>query len=136
MNNESQVARFITGRIEATGKLQKDIAEKVGFEKPNMITMIKQGKTKLPLDKVGPMAKALEVDPVHLLKLCMEEYHPNTWKAIAPLIGAAVITADERRMLNALRAWAGGPFLAAMSEEQKHYFENFMASLRAPSSIQ
>ncbi len=135
MNNESQVARFITGRIEATGKLQKDIAEKVGFEKPNIITMIKQGKTKLPLDKIGPMAKALEVDPVHLLKLCMEEYHPNTWKAIAPFM-AAVITADERRMLNALRAWSGGPFLAAMSEEQKRHFENFMASLCAPATIQ
>ena len=86
MKTTSKVARLITSRIEVTGKLQKDIAAKVGFEKPNMITMIKQGRTHLPLDKIGPMALALEIDPLYLLQLCMEEYHPATWKAIAPLL--------------------------------------------------
>lgn len=135
MHNESKVANYIAHRIEISGQLQKDIAEKVGFEKPNMITMIKQGKTRLPLDKIGLMAKALEVDPVQLLKLCMEEYHPNTWKAIAPFLESAMTT-DERRLLNALRAWVGGPFLSAMSEESKRHFESFMASLRTSSTIQ
>lgn len=135
MHNESKVANYIARRIEISGQFQKDIAEKVGFDKPNMITMIKQGKTRLPLDKIGPMAKALEVDPVQLLKLCMEEYHPNTWKAIAPFLESAM-TSDERRLLNALRAWVGGPFLSAMSDESKQHFEGFMASLRTPSTIQ
>jgi hypothetical protein len=86
MKITSEVARIIASRIEVTGKLQKDIAAKVGFENANMITMIKQGRTRLPLDKVGPMALALEIDPLDLLQLCMKEYHPATWKAIAPLL--------------------------------------------------
>jgi hypothetical protein len=86
MKITSEVARIIAFRIETTGKLQKDIAAKVGFENANMITMIKQGKARLPLDKVGPMALALEIDPLYLLQLCMEEYQPTTWKAIAPLL--------------------------------------------------
>ena len=70
----SQVARFITARIEASGYSQKDIATLSGFERPNIITMIKQGKTRLPLDKIGPMANALETDATQLLKMCLEEY--------------------------------------------------------------
>lgn len=78
MKTSSEVARFITSRIVATGQKQKDIARKAGFDKPNIITMIKQGSTKLPLAKLGAMAKALETDPVQLLQMCMEEYTPRS----------------------------------------------------------
>ena len=131
----SQVARFVASRIEATGQLQKDIAAKAGFEKPNVITMIKQGKTKLPLAKIGPMALALETDPIELLRMCLEEYQPATWRAIEPYMATAM-TEDERRLLTSLRAWAGGPFLAALSKESRSHFEQFMHSLRSPSTVQ
>jgi hypothetical protein len=104
METTSQVACFIAARIEATGQLQKDIAAKAGFDKPNMITMIKQGRTRLPLDKVGPMALALETDPIQLLQMCMEEYHPATWAAIAPLLEPKM-SEDEKRLLGILRSY-------------------------------
>jgi transcriptional regulator with XRE-family HTH domain len=91
----SNVATYIASRIEASGQLQKDIAEKVGFERPNMITMVKQGRSRLPIDKIGPMAQALEIDPLALFSMCMHEYYPNTWKAIAPCLESAM-TASER----------------------------------------
>ena len=134
MKTESQVARFITERIEATGQLQKDIAYKAGFEQPNIITMIKQGKTRLPLDKVGSIAKALEIDPLILLQMCFEEYYPKTCNAIAPYMVTA-ITEDERKLLAALRKWSGGPFLSALTDESRRYFEKFMNSLHMPSLI-
>lgn len=135
METTSKVARFIQRRIEETGQSQKDIAFKVGFEKPNIITMIKQGKTRLPLDKIGLMANALETEPTELFQMCMEEYQPATWKVIAPFMEGAM-TRDELRLLNSLRAWVGGPFLSALSEESKTHFNAFMASLRTPASIQ
>lgn len=135
METTSQVARFIERRIEETGQKQKDIAFKVGFEKPNVITMIKQGKTRLPLDKVGLMANALEIDPTELFQLCMEEYQPATWKVIAPYMENAM-TKDELQLLNSLRTWVGGPFLSALSEESKTHFNKFMVSLRTPATIQ
>ncbi len=135
MQTTSQVARFIAARIEATGQLQKDIAVKCGFEKPNIITMIKQGTTRLPLDKIGPMAIALGVDPVQLFKMCMEEYHPATWKAIAPLIGSA-ISPDELILLTALRRSSGGPLMSELSGESKLRFENFIASLCSTATSQ
>ena len=78
------VATFVRHQIQVLGKPQREIAEEVGFEKPNIITMIKQGKTKLPLAKVGAMARALETDPVYLLKLCLSTYHAETWAVIEP----------------------------------------------------
>lgn len=134
MKSNSQVARFISERIEASGQLQKDIAHKAGFEQPNIITMIKQGKTRLPLDKVGPLAKALAIDPLILLEMCFEEYHPRTWKAIAPYMASA-ITEDERKLLAALRKFLGGPFLSALTDESRQHFDQFMSSLRTPSLI-
>lgn len=91
----SNVATYIASRIEASGQLQKDIAEKVGFERPNMITMVKQGRSRLPIDKIGSMARALGIDPIALFSMCMEEYYPNTWKAIAPCLESAM-TASKR----------------------------------------
>ena len=135
METSSHVARFIARRIEETGQLQKDIATKCGFDKPNMITMIKQGLTRLPLDKIGPMAMALETDPVQLLKMCMEEYQPATWKAIEPFMETAM-TKDELRLLTELRTWVGGPFLSALSNASKSHFEKFIVSLRTPATIQ
>lgn len=135
METTSNVARFIARRIEETGQLQKDIAMKCGFERPNIITMFKQGLTRLPLDKVGPMAKALETDPVQLLKMCLEEYQPATWKAIAPYMETA-LTKDELRLLTALRIWVGSPFLSALSDDSRSHFDKFMASLRTPATIQ
>lgn len=135
MENRSAVALFVTSRIYKTGKPQKDIAHEAGFDKPNMITMIKQGKTRLPIDKIGPMAKALETDPVQLLKMCMEEYHPATWKAIAPFMESAM-TEDERQLVTSLRASVGGPFLAALNDESRTHFQNFIRSLHGPATIQ
>ena len=66
MNSTSPVARFIAARILDIGKSQKDIAREVGFESANVITMIKQGATKLPLSRVSAMAKALETQSTEL----------------------------------------------------------------------
>lgn len=135
MKTSSHVARFINNRIEETGQLQKDIAAKCGFDKPNIITMIKQGSTRLPLDKIGPMAKALETDPVQLLKMCMEEYHPATWRAIEPFMETAM-TKDELRLLKALRTSVGGPYVSSLSDDSKSHLEKFIVSLRTHATIQ
>lgn len=133
MDKHCEVARFIENRIRILGKQQTEIAAECGFEKPNMITMIKQGRTKLPLAKVGPMAKALEADPVQLLKLTMKEYMPETWAAIEPHLDEA-LTADELRMIRAMRNFVGGPYIAALTDESRKLLDQFMLSLRTPAA--
>ena len=80
------VAEYIAWQINLCGKKQTQIAEEVGFEKPNVITMIKQGKTKVPINKIGKFAKALEVDPIFFMKMVFTEYMPDAMEAINSII--------------------------------------------------
>ncbi len=132
MEKNCPVAAFVQHQIQVTGKSQLRIAQEAGFEKPNMITMLKQGKTKLPLAKVGPMAKALEADPVYLMKLCMSTYHPDTWQFVEPMLESA-LTNDEATMLRAWRRSAGTPSLDAQTDESKALLRTFLGSLKTPT---
>jgi hypothetical protein len=94
------VAKFLTQRIALCGKSQKTIAKECGYPNSNIVTMFKQGTTKLPLDKVQTMARALDADPRYLLRLVMMEYQPQAWAVIVQMMGAGVsVTEDEARLL-------------------------------------
>lgn len=101
------VAAYIQLQIAVSGVSQKQIAEALGYDNPNVITMFKQGKTKVPLNKVGPLATVLGVDPVHLLRLVMTEYCPDTWQAIQHLIGRSLISTNEMALIEVVRKACG-----------------------------
>lgn len=101
------VAHYLDQLISMSPLSQKDIAAAVGYEKPNIITMMKQGHVKVPLNRVGALAKALHVDPVHLLRLTMSEYMPSTWDAISEVIGDQLVSASDRALLEVVHKEAG-----------------------------
>lgn len=78
----SRVAQYIAAAIDRCGKSQLQISEEAGFSKANVITMIKQGKTKLPVARIEGLSRALEVDPYELLDLVMSEDFPDHWAFI------------------------------------------------------
>jgi hypothetical protein len=125
------VAQFIAIQIAVNDVPQKDIAAALGYEKPNIITMIKQGKTKLPINKVGPLAEVLKVDPVHLLRLVMEEYVPDTWAAIQDLIGKSLVTDGEMTVVQVLRANANGHDLTLEKTAHRNAFGRVIRELVA-----
>lgn len=98
------VAEYLTAAIESSDLAQKDIATALGYDKPNMITMLKKGLTKLPLNKVGPLAKVLGLDASHLLRRVMLEYYPETWDAIQEIIEAPPLSDNEMEMINVVRS--------------------------------
>ena len=97
------VAEYITAQISLCGRSQIDIATDTGFDKPNVITMIKQGKTKLPIDKCGKFATAIGVDPVYLYKMCMAEYYPDTAKELERVFGNLLLTKNEMEIIKTVR---------------------------------
>lgn len=97
------VADYVSWQVDLCGKPQKQIAEEAGFQQPNIVTMFKQGKTKVPLDKVGKLARALEVDPLHLLRMCMREYWPDTYPEIEGIFDQPILTANELKILEVIR---------------------------------
>jgi transcriptional regulator with XRE-family HTH domain len=98
------VAEYLNAQIDLCGKSQADIAAEMGLEKPNVITMFKQGKSKLPLSRVGAMAKALNIDPTFLFQLVMSEYEPDTWAAIqGDILKQPYVSQNELEIIQLVR---------------------------------
>lgn len=102
--NPTTVAEYIAAQIILCGKDQVQIAQECGFNKPNVITMIKQGKTKLPLERIGPVAKSLGVDPGFLFKLAVNEYMPTLMEAVEAIIDGPVLTHNEIEFIEVIRS--------------------------------
>lgn len=103
------VARYLEHQLAICGKPQKEIAESCGYANANIITMFKNGKTKIPLVTVGPLASALGVDAGYLLRLVIQEYMPDVWTAIESILGRNnLITQSELDLIHVIREASGG----------------------------
>lgn len=103
--SKSRAAEFIVERINqlAHRKTQNEIAAEAGFQNANMVSILKTGKSKLPLDRVPSLAKALECDPAFLMRLSLEQAVGATAaRAITEIFGSPV-TENERGWLKELR---------------------------------
>lgn len=96
------VAELIQSAMMTSGKTQREIAEEVGYTKPNVISMMKFGQTKVPISKIPLLAKALGVDPVHFLRVAMIEYHSEVWNTLVDIMGEP-LTDNERMLLSIYR---------------------------------
>jgi hypothetical protein len=118
------VAQFIAQQLAISGKTQREVAIELGYGNANIISMFKLGVTKLPLNKVGPLAKALEVEPYPLLELVMHEYMPETWEAIGAILPGAVLSPDELELVQAHRRKhrqrGRGSFNSRQAEGKQH----------------
>jgi hypothetical protein len=98
-------ARLIADRVRDLShrKTQAEIAAEAGFTNANMMSLLKSGKNKIPLDRVPSLAKALEMDPALLMRIALEQAVGMTAaKAITDIFGSPV-TENERGWLTELR---------------------------------
>ncbi len=102
------LADYIEKRVlELRPKQQSQIAEEAGFKNVNMLSMIKSGTSKLPLDRVAALAKALDCDSKLLFRLALEQQgNETTALAIAEIFGA-IVTRNEAVWLNEIRDASG-----------------------------
>jgi|TARA_R100000935_G_scaffold18953_1_gene36540 hypothetical protein len=102
--SNSALAEFITRRVlELRPRTQIDIATAAGFENPNMVSMLKSGATKLPLDRVLAMAAALDTDPRRLFMLALGQHGYETQQSTVEEIFQTVITTNEKKWLFEIR---------------------------------
>lgn len=102
---KQSVAQYLTMHINNSEKTQRQIALEIGYTKPNIITMFKQGSTKLPLDKIGPIAKALEIEPDELFFKVMTEYMPETFEALTPFMCGKMLSKEELELIDNYRSF-------------------------------
>ena len=116
---DTRLARYLKIRIlELTGKKsQIEIASEAGFPNPNMLAMLKNGSSKLPIDRVPALAKALDGDPKALCSLALEQIFGDTTERVIREIFGTVVSRNEVVWLETLREASGGsdPTLTAKS---------------------
>jgi len=95
-------ANYLANQIRISEVPQKDIAEALGYENANIVSMFKKGLTKVPIEKVPALAKALHLDPAHLLMLAMREYMPEAFAVIQATLGHT-ITKNEFELVSEVR---------------------------------
>jgi len=106
---DTELAKYIERRVLElkSKKSQIEIATEAGYVNPNMITMIKQGSTKVALDRVPALARALECDPAYLMRLSLEQAIGTTAaKAVLEVFGEPV-TVNEAAWLDVIRSASG-----------------------------
>jgi hypothetical protein len=94
---DTSLAKYIERRVLELKprKSQLQIASEAGYPNPNMVTMIKTGASKLALDRVPSMARALDCDPAWLMRLALEQAVGDTAaQALVEIFGTPV-TANE-----------------------------------------
>ena len=102
---DTRLAQYVERRILELKprKTQSEIAAQAGFINPNMITMIKQGKTNAALDRIPALARALECDPAYLMRLALEQAVGQTAAAAVTEIFGTPVTENERGWIEAIR---------------------------------
>lgn len=69
------VAEYVTEIVDKAPITQTEIARRLNYARPNIIAMWKSGSTRLPFDKVEPLARLTRTEPRRLMKLVLLEYH-------------------------------------------------------------
>lgn len=104
-HEQTRAAIHLTDRINKLRrrKTQKQIAHEAGFINSNMISLLKSGASKIPIDRVPALAKALEMDPAFLMRLALEQSVGKTAaQAIVDACGP-LVTEREKQWLNEIR---------------------------------
>lgn len=115
----TRLARYLDKRISElrTIKTQAEIAAAAGFPSRNMLSMIKTGDTKLPIDRVPALARALECDPAMLFTLCLEQQESSLAEVVDEIFGT-VVSQNEVLWLKEIREASehADPFLTTKAK--------------------
>lgn len=103
MQSQLPAAEYIAQRLEESGMSNIEFSERLGYPRPNVIAMIKNGDMRLPHSKVLPAAKALGIDPAFLMRKVMQESDAELWGSIEAIFGQNLMSEDELEVLTFIR---------------------------------
>lgn len=100
-----RMANWLNDNIDTLsgGKTNEELAEELGYERPNIISMWRTGRTRVPLDRVPKLADVLGVSLPLLLTLWMDQYVSDKDYAKLTKLLARTVTDDEAALLEILR---------------------------------
>lgn len=94
MKTISPTAMMLAEAIEKSDLTQREIADRVGFKNANIISMLKNGETRVPLERVPALAASLGMDERQFLLVAIEEYHPGVHEVLVEVLGVPLSDAE------------------------------------------
>jgi transcriptional regulator with XRE-family HTH domain len=101
LSNTARLIETSMKRLEGR-KTQAQVAKEAGFPHPNMLSMIKHGKSRLPLERIPALAGASEIDVAILFRLALSENWPGYERVVVRIFGT-ILTDEERDMIQFTR---------------------------------
>lgn len=99
---DSEVAQELTRMINKSDLTQFELANAIGVSNSNVLTMFKQGRTKIPIKYVKSLSEACGQDPKILMEIALKEYHPDILESLG-LVYEKPTTEEEREVLGVFR---------------------------------
>jgi hypothetical protein len=97
------VKTLLKVRMRDLDLTNSDLQRVMGYDRPNVVAMMRSGSMRLPVSKVAEVAKTLQVDPVFLLGKVLAENDAALWDVIASIMGDRLITANEMALITQVR---------------------------------
>jgi hypothetical protein len=104
----SRIVKFLDKHLDSIQDeiSQGDIADALGYPRANIISMFKTGHTRVPLEKIPDLAKAIRVDPALLMRLGLDQYWPGKLDVLARMF-SNIVTDNERKLVDGFRDVVG-----------------------------
>lgn len=131
---QSKVAEFLSEQIDGSGKTQLELANEIGFPRSNVISMVKSGVTKLPIPRIPATAKALDLDPMKLFRMCMEEYQPDILAVTDEVYKHEELSTGEREIIDTVRLHLSGKKPTRLSAKAKELLDDLAKQIVQDSS--
>ena len=97
------IPQFLAFHIRRSGLTQREVARACGFLRPNIVSMIQSGETRLPLERLGAMARVLDVDPAALFSAWMATHYGDTWRELSPQLSWPTPTVGPAEVSQAIQ---------------------------------
>lgn len=89
------VTDYITKIIENCPLSQVEIADQLGYTRPNIISMWKKGATAVPPEKIEKLAEICGADPRHAMRVLLNSYYPVLLKSIERHFGYSLSRGEQ-----------------------------------------
>ena len=130
------VSEYLKQKLALCGRTQREIAHDAGYVNSNVLSMFKQGKTKLPYGAIGRLAKAMGSDHAELLRIVMKEYDPELWATLEQTLAVQPIcSANEAELLRLIVHAANGRPIDVEDPDNRREVRVLVRHLAACASI-
>lgn len=105
-NNPLPFHARLDERMGELGLSNAELASVLGYDKPNVIAMMRTGKMRMPIQHVQPLAHALDLPARELFEALMRESLPLVLEVMKAVYDPMELTTPEVNLIKYLRRGA------------------------------